>query len=90
MTRSSLIFCGAALIATVAVIAAAFPLAALSAEELRRARTPAAAETLPPIDLGGGFGKVEVTDLVGYYIDHPPQPKAAADGTQRVRHFGGC
>lgn len=90
MHRDSLIFCGAALLATVAAIAAAFPYAALSAEELRRSRIPAAAETLPAIDIGGGFGRVEVIDLVGYYMDNPPQAKAADGGTQRVRHFGGC
>lgn len=91
MDRSSLIFCAGALLVSLAVSAAAFPYAALSAEELRRARTPASAESLPAVEVGGGFGRVEVIDLVGYYMENPPQPKgSAAEGSGRVRHFGGC
>jgi hypothetical protein len=94
MDRSSWIFCIGALATSVALAALGFRLAALPREALDRSATPVRAETLPDIELGGGFGKVPVTELVGYYLENPPDtlrgrahpvPERAAP-----KRFGGC
>jgi hypothetical protein len=91
MNRESLMFCAAALAVTLAVCAAGFRLAALPAETVAAAKKPAPAETLPDVDLGGGFGKVSVIELVGYYMENPPAPKnGGGDAAPAVRRFGGC
>jgi hypothetical protein len=64
MNRESLIFCGASLVVTLAVSAIGFHFAALPGETVAAAKKPAPAETLPDIDMGGGFGKVSVIELV--------------------------
>lgn len=90
MNRESLVFCGVSLAVTLAVCAAGFRLAALPAETIAAAKRPAPAETLPDVDLGGGFGKVPVIELVGFYLENPPAPKGAGDASPAVRRFGGC
>lgn len=91
MNRESLIFCSAAIAVTVAVSAVGFSLAALPRQAVEASRQPAPAESLPDIDLGGGFGKVSVIDLVGYYIENPPAPAGASgDAAPAVKRFGGC
>ena len=60
MSRESLIFCGASLAVALAVCAAGFKLAALPPETVAAAKQPAPPETLPDVDVGGGFGKVSV------------------------------
>ena len=92
MNRESLIFCVAALVVALAVCAAGFRLAALPRDVVDAAKRPAAPETLPDVDLGGGFGRVSVIDLIGYYIENPPAtPNAAGgDAAPAARRFGGC
>lgn len=91
MNRESLIFCAASLAVALAVCAAGFKLAALPADAVAAAKQPAPAETLPDIDIGGGFGKVSVIELVGFYMENPPAPKGSGgDATPAVKRFGGC
>ena len=92
MNRESLIFCVAALVVALAVCAAGFRLAALPRDVVDAAKRPAAPETLPDVDLGGGFGRVSVIDLIGYYIENPPAtPNAAGgDAAPAARRFCGC
>jgi len=91
INRESLIFCASALAVTVAVCAEGYSLAALPRETIEAAAKPAAAETLPDVDPGGGFGKVSVIELVGFYIENPPGPKGAGgDAAPAVKRFGGC
>lgn len=92
MNRESLIFCGAALAVTVAVSAAGFSLAARPRQAVEAETKPAPAQSLPDIDLGGGFGKVSVIELLGYYIENPPAPKGGSggDAAPAVKRFGGC
>lgn len=92
MNRESLIFCVAALVVALAVCAAGFRLAALPRDVVDAAKRPAAPETLPDVDLGGGFGRVSVIDLIGYYIENPPAtPNAAGgDAAPAAKRFGGC
>jgi hypothetical protein len=84
INRESAIFCAAALAASLVASGVGFSLAALPREAVK-----APAETLPDIDLGGGFGRVSVMDLVGYYIENPPAG-GAADAVPAARRFGGC
>lgn len=94
MDRASAVFCTLALAASVAAAAIGFRLAALPRDAIERAATPARAETLPDVELGGGFGKVPVVELVGYYIENPRQVPATggAPGAApaRPKRFGGC
>ena len=92
MNRESLVFCVLALAAALAVCALGFRWAALPTAELEATRRPAQAETLPDVDLGGGFGKVSVIELVGYYLENPPPPAGASPGAApaATKRFGGC
>ena len=92
MNRESLIFCVAALVVALAVCAVGFRLAALPRDVVDAAKRPAAPETLPDVDLGGGFGRVSVIDLIGYYIENPPATPSAAggDAAPAAKRFGGC
>ena len=91
INRESAIFCGAAVVVTVAVFVFGFSLAALPRAAIDTAMQPAAAQDLPDVDLGGGFGKVSVIDLVGYYIENPPAPKGSGgDAAPAIKRFGGC
>ena len=90
MTRMQMAgFCGLVLAATVAVCAALFPHASLSPAEVAAAREPAPMEAFDLIDLGSDYGQLTVFELVGYYLDNPPQPEAVAT-VSRKKHFGGC
>lgn len=90
LNRESLVFCGASLAVALAVCAAGFSLVALPREAVEAAKKSAAAETLPDIDVGGGFGKVSVIELIGFYIENPPAPRGSGDAAPAVKRFGGC
>lgn len=90
MSRAGLIFCVAAVLASLAASVVGYSLAALPPDVVAAARTPTPPERMSDIDIGGNFGRVSVLDLVGYYIEHPPAA-ASSDGVPaRVRRFGGC
>lgn len=91
MNRESLIFCGVSLLLTLVVSAVGFHFAALPPETVAVAKQPAPPETLPDVDIGGGFGKVSVIELVGFYMENPPAPKGGSgDASPAVKRFGGC
>lgn len=91
MNKESLIFCSVALAVTLAVSAVGFSLAARPRAAVEAAQQPAAAENLPDVDIGGGFGKVSVIELVGFYIENPPAQKGGSDdASPSVKRFGGC
>lgn len=90
MDRASLVFCVLALIASVAVSAAGYAVLALPGEVAAAARTPTPAERLGEVDLGAGFGKVSVLDLMGYYMENPPAAASASAAPAKARRFGGC
>lgn len=85
-----LIFCSGSLLLSLLVAFLLYPHATIPQQTLEFSRTPQAMESLPDVNLGENFGSVSVTDLVGYYIDHPPQPATAGAGTQHEQQFGGC
>ena len=92
MNRESFVFCTAALAVALAVSALGFRWAALPRDVVEATKRPAPAESMPDVDLGGGFGKVSVIDLVGYWLENPPAPANASSGASvpAVRRFGGC
>lgn len=90
MNRSSLIFCAAVIVATVAISAVGFSLAALPSEVVAAARVPTPAERMGAIDLGPGFGAVPVLDLVGYYLENPPADSTPGGAPAKARRFSGC
>lgn len=90
MNRESLLFCSGALAASLLVAVIGFRYAALPRATLDACEVPTRPERMPDIDLGRGFGKVSVIDLVGYYLDHPPAPPVPGSAPAAVRRFGGC
>ncbi len=90
INKESLIFCSAALALSLAVSAVGFFVAARPRAAVEAAQQPAAAETLPDVDIGGGFGKVSVIELIGFYMENPPAPKGGGDASSSVKRFGGC
>ena len=88
MDRASLIFCSSSILVCALVAAIFYPYAALTSAQLNEAKTVVAAEQIEALDLGE-FGNVEVTELVDYYIENPPEPVAAGTAVKRVR-FEGC
>jgi hypothetical protein len=88
MDRSSILFCAGSLVASVALAWIFFPIAALDRATVDMAKTPQPAETMPMIEVGGGFGEVPAIELIIYYVDNPPAVSAAAAAPE-IR-FGGC
>lgn len=89
LDRTGVIFCSAGVVLATLACSVGFSLAALPPERLQAAKTPAAPEALPDVEIPG-FGKVSVLELMGYYIDNPPAPAGAAASTPAVHRFGGC
>jgi hypothetical protein len=91
MNRESVLFCTLALAVTAIVFVVGFRLATLPPDALEASRRPAPAEQLPDIDLGPGYGKVSVIELVAHYVENPPAASGtAAPAIPAVRRFGGC
>jgi len=87
LNRTSLIFCVASLVATVALSALIYPLAAMPPDVARGLTSPTPAHDAPDIDLGD-FGVVSALELVDYYMENPPDP--AVGKAIREVHFQGC
>lgn len=90
MDRASLAFCVFAVALSLGASAVGFHLAAMPVERVVAARTPTPAERLPDLDLGPGFGKISVLDLVGYYLERPPVAAAGTAAPAAARRFSGC
>ncbi len=88
MDRASAIFCVTVLAGALLIAALAFPYAAVSREEVARAKTPRPAEEMGEIDLGA-FGRVGVLDLMTYYMENPPAETGGGEAEKAVR-FQGC
>lgn len=90
LNRTGVIFCSISLVVAAAACVGGFRLAAMPKSVIEAAKIPVPPETLPELDLGG-FGKVTVLDLMGYYIDNPPAPVTANGGAApAAKRFGGC
>jgi hypothetical protein len=89
-TPQILLFCTGSLAATLGLSAALYPFAVVDRETVEMARTPQAMEVLPDVDLGPDFGRLPVVELMGYYMENPPQPQDQAAARPEREHFGGC
>lgn len=91
MSRQLVMFWIGALALTLGVSVALFRYAAVPEATLARSRVPQPMERMGAIDLGGAWGTVSVADLVGYYAEHPPAPRAVSGSDDSGgHHFGGC
>ena len=92
MTRPQiLLFSTGSLAVSLGLAAVLYPFAVVDRETLAMTRTPQPMETLPDVDVGPDFGVLPVTELMGYYIENPPEaPKAGAPAAPERQHFGGC
>ena len=88
MDKSSILFCIGALIGSALLAKFAYPLAAISKQQLATSQSILSADELGFIDLGE-FGEVSVSDMVSYYMDNPPEPKTEELNPGKVR-FEGC
>ncbi len=82
-------FCALCLLAAVALSAVLFPYSAMTREQVMSAQEPLPMEDFDLVDLGEDYGELSVFDLIGYYIDNPPEP-ATLENATRKKHFGGC
>ncbi|MGI9304469.1 MAG: hypothetical protein ACR2RB_17450, partial [Gammaproteobacteria bacterium] len=77
------------LAAALAASAALLPYATLPIAEATAAQQAVPMEEFDLIDLGEDYGQVSVFELVGHYVENPPQPEAV-DAKPKKKHFGGC
>ncbi len=76
--------------ASLALSVVLFHYAAVPQSVAEKAHHPQAAEEMGSIDLGAPYGTVPVTDLVSYYVEHPPAAAASGAADSGGSHFGGC
>ncbi len=90
MDRTSLLFCMATLVVSLLVAVFAFPYAALDGGTITAAQAAQPAYDLGSVDVGQGFGKVSVEELMTYYMENPPAQASAGAGVAPKIKFGGC
>jgi len=54
------------------------------------AATPQPMEDFDMIDLGEDYGMISVVELLGYYLDNPPELEVSTGVKPRKLQFGGC
>lgn len=90
MTKAQmLMFCAACLLLSFGAGAILYPYATISPQALAASKKPQPMQNLPDVDLGPNYGVVPVTELVGYYIEHPPAPPGSG-APRHQEQFGGC
>jgi hypothetical protein len=92
MPTGNLVFCAASLLLSLALAFVLYPQARLSETQLDNIATPKSMEEIEQvIDLGDEYGPVTAIELMGYYLDNPPQPSAGGQAEKAPkRQFGGC
>lgn len=89
MDRASLAFCLGSLGLALLIAIVAFPYAAMDGSIIATYEKPQPAYELGSVDVGKGFGKVSVEELMAYYIENPPVQKLGVIAAPKIR-FGGC
>lgn len=89
-TPQIILFCTASLAVSLGLAAVLYPYAVVDENTIEMTRTPQAMELLPDVDVGPDFGRLPVVELMGYYIENPPQATSAQAPTPERQHFGGC
>ncbi len=89
MNSRIVIFNVLSLVITLGLCLLLFQMTAMSDKTIQAAKTPLPAEEFEDVDLGDDYGPMSVIELMGYYIENPPQ--ASSTGTAAPKqHFGGC
>ena len=79
------------MLASAGIAALLFPLTTISPEELRVVSAAQPMEVFDDLDLGPGYGEVSVIELLGFYLENPPEePGVVVPVEELQRHFGGC
>jgi hypothetical protein len=89
-TPQILLFCTGSLAASLGLAAVLYPFAAVDRDTIEMSRAPQPMELLPDVDLGPDFGRLPVVELMGYYIENPPQQTNSNAPKPERQHFGGC
>ena len=90
MKKEILVFWVVVLAIAFGLSAVLYRYAAVAPDVLAKSRTPQPMESMQDVNLGSPYGTISVTDLVGYYIEHPPAPTGAAAADDGQHRFGGC
>jgi hypothetical protein len=86
----SLIFCVASLLLTLGLSFSLYPYSKLSDNEITNLSVPKSMEEFDNvIDLGEDFGALTIFELVGFYLDNPPNTNGTVKAEPK-RQFGGC
>ena len=88
-----ILFCIASLLSTLGLAYTLYPYARISDAALMDSSTPKAMEEFDEvIDLGEDYGPMTIIELMGFYLDNPPQASAGNNPTKAApkREFGGC
>ena len=88
LSREVVIFNVSSLVLSLVLCVVFFSYAATPYEKRIAAETPLAVEEFPDINLGPNYGEISVTELMGYYMENPPEKEAAE--APKKQHFGGC
>ena len=89
-TRQILLYCVMSLVVTLIGLTVMFRYAAISPQALAHAQTAQPMGSFSDINLGSTYGTVSMTDLVGYYLQHPPKAPAAGSASAAPVRIGGC
>jgi len=89
MNSRIVIFNVLSLVITLGLCVLLFQMTAMSDEAVQAAKVPLSAEEFEDVDLGEDYGPMSVIELMGYYMENPPQPPEAGQVEQK-QHFGGC
>ncbi|MEG3617697.1 hypothetical protein V5T82_04445 [Magnetovibrio sp. PR-2] len=87
MDRNSFLFCVGSLVVSLLIAIVAFPYVSMDVQSLEAANTPRPAHEMGSVDVGNGFGKLTVEELMAFYVESPPVEEGAS--APEIR-FGGC
>ena len=88
LSREVVVFNTVSLALCLGLSSVLFSYAAIPDEKRLAAEKPLAMEEFPDINLGPDYGDISVAELMGYYMENPPQ-KETTD-VPKKQHFGGC
>ncbi|MEH6458052.1 MAG: hypothetical protein V7749_17110 [Cocleimonas sp.] len=88
-TLGIIIFCIFSLVGSIGLSYALYPHAI--SPKVAESKSPLAMEDfVDDIDLGEDLGPMSVIDLMGYYLENPPEPDNSSVPAIPKRQFGGC
>ena len=89
-TPQVVLFCVGSLAASLGLAAVLYPYAVVDQAVIDAASVPQPMETLPDVDVGPDFGVLPVVELMGYFLENPPQSTGTDTPEPERQHFGGC